>query len=182
MSEVLDLISASFSKTEVGQREIQSRSLGLAPLVRRLLVLIDGNKTGRDLAVFAGGVEVVPLLQELLDKGCVEAKVRARHAEEKAAASAAEAEGAARAGATEGLPEASTRSASDNEMARNFMINTVNTVFGQHSRLTLIETISRAKGTDELRLAYLSWLQAMESDRIGTKRLPELREKLFKVL
>ena len=31
-------------------------------------------------------------------------------------------------------------------------------------------------------LAYLSWLQAMEDDRIAVKRLPELREKLFKVL
>ncbi|HMN92850.1 MAG TPA: hypothetical protein PKC60_06420 [Hydrogenophaga sp.] len=176
MSETIDLISASFAKTEVGQREIQTRSLGLAPLVRRLLVLIDGNKTGRDLAVFAGGVEVEPLLQELLDKGCVEAKARSRQAEPPAPTERTEPD------ATGSLPDASTRSTSENEMARNFMINTVNTVFGQHSRLTLIETIARAKGTDELRQAYLSWAKAMEEDRIGAKRLPELREKLFKVL
>ncbi|TNF59823.1 MAG: hypothetical protein EP306_10075 [Burkholderiales bacterium] len=179
MSEVTDLISASFAKTEVGQREIQTRSLGLAPLVRRLLVLIDGQKTGRDLAVFAGGVDVEPLLQELLDKGCVEAKARPRPAE---AAAPAAPTGAQAGGALDGLPDASTRSASENEMARNFMINTVNTIFGQHSRLTLIETIARAKGTDELRQAYLSWLKAMEEDRIGAKRLPELRDKLLKVL
>jgi len=179
MSEVLDLFSASFAKTELGQREIQSRSLGLAPLVRRLLVLVDGQKTGKDLAVFAGGTEVEPLLQELIDKGCVEARARTR-TPEPAAAESAKPKGDS-AGMT-GLPDAATRTSSENEMARNFMINTVNTVFGQHSRLSLIETISRAKGTDELRLAYLSWLQAMEDDRIGVKRLPELREKLFKVL
>jgi len=177
MSEVIDLISASFSKTEVGQREIQTRSLGLAPLVRRLLVLIDGNKTGKDLSVFAGGAEVEPLLQELLDKGCVEAKARAR-APEAAPTESAKPQASAMAS----LPDAASRSSSENEMARNFMVNTVNTVFGQHSRLSLIETISRAKGTDELRLAYLSWLQAMEDDRIGAKRLPELHEKLLKVL
>ncbi len=179
MSEVLDLFSASFAKTEVGQREIQTRSLGLAPLVRRLLVLVDGQKTGKDLAVFAGGTEVEPLLQELIDKGCVEARARTRTPEPAASESAKPKGGSAGMAA---LPDAATRTSSENEMARNFMINTVNTVFGQHSRLTLIETISRAKGTDGLREAYLSWLQAMEEDRIGAKRLPELREKLLKVL
>jgi len=179
MSEVTDLISATFAKTEIGQREIQTRSLGLPPLVRRLLVLIDGNKTGKDLAVFAAGTEVEPLLQELLDKGCVEAKARARAPE---AAPTESAKPQADASEMAALPDAATRSSSENEMARNFMINTVNTIFGQHSRLSLIEAISRAKGTDELRLAYLSWLQAMEEDRIGAKRLPELREKLLKVL
>ena len=161
MSETIDLISASFAKTEIGQREIQTRSLGLAPLVRRLLVLVDGQKTGKDLAVFAGGTE------------------RSRPAE---SAPAQDAKASSDDGATAGLPDASTRSPSENEMARNFMINTVNTIFGQHSRLSLIETIARAKGTDELRMAYLSWLKAMEEDRIGAKRLPELREKLLKVL
>jgi hypothetical protein len=179
MSEVLDLYTASFSKTDIGQREIQSRSMALAPLVRRLLVLVDGQKTGKELAVYAGGTEVEPLLQELLDKGCVEARARSRTHEPASAG-----DGKPKAGGIDasGLPDAATRTASENEMARNFMTNTVNTIFGQHARLSLIETISRAKGTDGLRQAYLSWLKAMEDDRVGAKRLPELREKLFKVL
>jgi acyl-CoA-binding protein len=67
-------------------------------------------------------------------------------------------------------------------MARNFMVNTVNTEYDQDSRLTLIETISRAASTEEVRQAYLLWQQAMEGDRAGAKRLPDFREKLFKVL
>lgn len=176
MSQTIDLFSASFAKTETGQREIQSRSLGLAPLVRRLLVLIDGHKTGHDLAAFAAGSDVEPLLQELLEKGCVEARERSRPA--RAATLPPE----SAKGGTAALPDATTRTPAENEMARNFMVNTVNTIFGQQHRLTLIETISRAKGTDELRQAYLSWLQAMGENRTGTKRLPELQEKLFKVL
>lgn len=175
MPEVIDLFSASFVKTEIGQHEIQTRSRGLAPLVRRLLVLIDGKKTGRELAVFAAGADVEPLLQELLENGCVEARVKARPVE-------ATPEAAAPSSGVAGLPDAATRSPGENEMARNFMVNTVNTIFGQQHRLTLIETISRANGTDELRLAYLSWVQAMEESRVGAKRLPELQEKLFKVL
>jgi hypothetical protein len=177
MSEAIDLIAASFAKTETGQQEIQKRSLGLAPLVRRLLVLVDGQRTGKDLAVFVAGNEVEPILQELVDKGCVEAKAAAVPvAPPPAVQEAPSANGLA------ALPDAATRSPAENDMARNFMVNTVNTIFGQHSRLTLIETISRSKTTDELRMAYLSWQQAMEGDRTGKKRLPDLQEKLFKVL
>jgi len=177
MSEAIDLIAASFAKTETGQQEIQKRSLGLAPLVRRLLVLVDGQRTGKDLAVFVAGNEVEPILRELVDKGCVEAKAAAVPVEPVRAAP-----GPATPSGLSVLPDAATRTPAENDMARNFMVNTVNTVFGQHSRLTLIETISRSKTTDELRQAYLSWLQAMEADRTGAKRLPDLREKLFKVL
>jgi hypothetical protein len=81
-----------------------------------------------------------------------------------------------------GLPAASSRTAKDVEMARNFMTNTVNTIFGHHSRLSLIEAIHACKSSDELRRVYLTWAEAMESNAIGKKRLPELREKLFAVL
>ncbi|MFN3495752.1 MAG: hypothetical protein ACK40L_14715 [Hydrogenophaga sp.] len=176
MSEAIDFIAASFAKTDVGQQEIQKRAMGLSPLVRRLLVLIDGQRTGKDLAVFVAGNPVEPLLQELVDKGCVEARVPARPPEVAPPAAPSPV------GGLTGLPDAASRKPADNDMARNFMVNTVNTVFGQHSRLSLIETISRAKTTDEVRQAYTLWAQAMEADRTGAKRLPDFREKLFKVL
>lgn len=181
MSEAIDLIAASFSKTEAGQHEIQKRSLGLAPLVRRLLVLVDGQRTGKELAAFVGDSDVEPMLRELVDKGCVQPLVRAP-AKSPEPAPAVVTPVAPGASGQASLPDASTRTTAENDMARNFMVNTVNTVFGQHSRLSLIETISRARTTDELRQAYLSWQQAMEGDRTGAKRLNDLREKLFKVL
>ena len=176
MSEAIDFIAASFVKTDAGQQEIQKRAMGLSPLVRRLLVLIDGQRTGKDLAAFVGDTPVEPLLQELLEKGCVEAKAPMRAVDAPAPAAAP------KEGDLKGLPDAASRTPADNDKARNFMVNTVNTVFGQHSRLSLIETISRAKTTEEVRQAYVLWAQAMEADRTGAKRLPDFREKLFKVL
>ena len=67
-------------------------------------------------------------------------------------------------------------------MARNFMINTVNSIFGQHTRISLIENIARAQGTEGLRKVYLQWESAMAENRIGAKRLPELQDKLVNVL
>jgi hypothetical protein len=73
MSETLDLASAVFAKTAVGQQEIPSRSLGLSPLVRRILVLVDGKRRGGELATFLAGVgDIDAVLKELLERGCIE--------------------------------------------------------------------------------------------------------------
>ena len=55
MPETIDLNQAVFGKTALGQQEIQSRSLNLSPLVRRVLVLVDGKRSGAELSVFLVG-------------------------------------------------------------------------------------------------------------------------------
>ena len=68
-------LTAVYTKTPEGQQEIQLRAMGLSPLVRRTLVLVDGQRTGADLAVFATGQDIAAIINELLDKGCVSARV-----------------------------------------------------------------------------------------------------------
>jgi hypothetical protein len=195
MSDTLDLISATFAKTATGQQEIQTRALGLAPLVRRVLVLADGKKSGRDLGAFvSGGEDIKTILEQLLSLGCLEAKAQAKAAAaEPIAAKAGAGDAASKADASEAgndqylaglatMVPADKRTSKDNEMARNFMINSVNSIIGQNMRLSLIHDIFHAQTTEELRLAYLHWEKTMSEHGMGSKRLPELREKLFKVL
>jgi hypothetical protein len=80
------------------------------------------------------------------------------------------------------LPPADAREAKDNEMARNFMVNSVNSIIGQNMRISLVSDISRAQTTEQLREVYLAWESSMSNHGMGARRLPELREKLFKVL
>lgn len=75
-----------------------------------------------------------------------------------------------------------SRSAKELEMARNFMTNSVNNMFGQHTRLTLIEAIFKCTTSAELRAVYPDWVETMSASAIGARRLPELRQKLFSVL
>lgn len=196
MSDTFSLTAAIYTKTAAGQQEIQNRALGLSPLVRRTLVLVDGKRSGADLAVFLSGqgdVEVV--LGQLLELGCVEAQMRNRpaapapapatataapEAGESADSEAADSEAAA--DQIPGLPPADTRSAKDNEMARNFMINSVNSIIGQNMRISLVQDIFHAATTEQLRSVYHHWVSSMSGHSMGAKRLPELREKLFKVL
>src|SRR5690606_2684188 len=119
---------------------IQKRSLGLSPLVRRVLVLVDGQRCGKDLATFAGDADIDAILGELVEKGCIEAKPREKTdkpVQAQAAVPVPQVQGfLAR------LPAAEERSAEQNEMARNFMINTVNSIFGQQTRISLVENIA----------------------------------------
>lgn len=180
MSETIDFFSAAFAKTDTGHQEIQKRSLGLAPLVRRVLVLVDGQRSGKDLATFATGADIDAILGELVEKGCIEPKPREKS--EKTEKHAVAESAAAAPSFIARLVPVAERSPAQNEMARNFMINTVNSIFGQHTRLSLIENISRAQGTEGLRQVYKQWEDAMAGDRIGAKRLPEFQDKLAGVL
>jgi len=187
MTDAIDLNASVFAKTALGQQEIQSRALGLSPLVRRILVLVDGQRTGAELQVFLGDKgDIARVLVELLEKGCVEPVARSVKTSvpgpgPKTAPPAPPADGDPGADIP-GLPPASSRSAQDNEMARNFMINSVNGIIGQHTRLSLIERIFHARGTEELRRAYPAWESTMRDHAVASRRLPELQEKLFKVL
>ncbi|MBE2263984.1 MAG: hypothetical protein IAE92_14645 [Burkholderiaceae bacterium] len=181
-----NLLSAVYSKTPEGQQEIQSRALGLSPLVRRTLVLVDGQRSGADLAVFATGQDISAILNELLEKGCIAARVVAAAPPKAAPAAAPAVPSEAPAGAFSadltGLPPVETRGPKEVEMARNFMMNTVNTIFGQNTRFTLMEAIFACKTAEDTRRVYSMWAEALNTSRIGAKRLPELREKLFQVL
>ena len=173
------LRSTVFAKTVHGQQEIQARTLGLAPLARRVLVLVDGRRSGQDLAAFVPGDGIESCLSELLSHSCIEAvfKVPAMPA---AAADSPQQDAGAHAIAD--LPLAEMRSALELEKARNFMTNTVNNLFGHHNRISLIESIFASQSSEELRKVYPAWASAVASNGTGKKRLPELREKLFTVL
>ena len=190
MSDTLDLTSAVFTKTELGQQEIQSRALGLAPLVRRILVLADGKKSGGELAAFLPSADdIQSVLQQLLNLGCLEAQAgnkpasaaASRNADASATATPVEGEVAAT-GDIPGLVPAAKRSVKDNEMARNFMINSINAIIGQNMRVSLIHDIFHADTTEKLREVYFAWENSLSNTVMGAKRLPELRGKLFKVL
>lgn len=183
-----DLNTATYSKTAIGLHEIQTRALGLSPLARRLLVLVDGKRSGQELAPFVNGHDVAELLSQLLAQGCIQAQAAVAPAPSPPAAPAAArgatspAEGLDIAAQLAELPPAESRSGIDFDKARNFMTNTTNTMFGFNMRLTLIEAIHNSTNTEELRKAYPAWATTMAASGPSAKRLPELRKELFKVL
>jgi hypothetical protein len=176
-----DLRHTLFVKTSLGQQEISSRSLGLPPLTRRMLILVDGKRSFQELEPMTGGQDLSGLLQQLIDKGCIEAcAVLAVPVVAPTPISSAQAQ--PRALDMQSLPEPAMRSAKEVDMARNFMSNTVNMEFGMNMRLSLIESIANCSSSAELRQIYPDWYNTMNSSKGGAKELPKLIEKLFRVL
>ncbi|MDZ7939310.1 MAG: hypothetical protein U5M53_13965 [Rhodoferax sp.] len=176
-----DFSQIIFGKTALGQEEIKSKGLGLLPMVRRTLILVDGKKSGAELAVFAAGQDTAAMLTQLLEQGCIEKVAEVKAAPAKTPPSRDTATPSAP--DLSSLPPAESRSAKDLDMARNFMTNTSNTMFGLNMRLTLIEAIFAARTVDALRDVYPMWEEAMlNGTATSAKRFPELRKDLFKHL
>lgn len=177
----IDLLSPLFAKTAIGQHEVSTRALGLSPLLRRLLILVDGKRSGRELAAFVAGHPVVELLSELLARQCIEvtgsaaAPVKTVTPDKTTSVPAPDAALAA-------LPPPESRSALELAMARNFMINTVNMEFGQHMRMSLVKAVGESNTVAELRQVYPLWLSTMAASSDAAKTLPTLKDKLFRVL
>lgn len=182
--------NSCFAKTSAGVSEIQTRALGLNPLLRRLLVLVDGKRSFSELVTYVSGHDLSALLEELLGKGCIEEKEVPKPAKISAAAPAspqavASAVDSVKSFTEQGLMALApmeSRSAKDVRMARDFMINTVNTMFGQYTRLTLVEAIHACQSTADLRKVYPEWVRAMSESSIGSRRLPELNKQLAQTL
>ncbi|RPE70645.1 hypothetical protein EDC62_1128 [Tibeticola sediminis] len=182
-----DFTSTILGKTPVGTEEMQARKLGLSPLERRVLILIDGKRSYAELATLAGNVSLPDVLTVLWEKGCIHSLGRAATSSSSTASRSASPAPAPATRPSEPddlamLPDPSERSAKDVEMARNFMMNTVNTIFQPNTRLSLLEAIFACKTVEEVRRVYPRWAETIASSTIGAKRLPGFREKLFKVL
>ncbi len=199
-----DLIIA---KTAAAEVEIKTRALRLAPRLRSTLILVDGKRSVAETTALLGDA-AAPALQQLLDLGLIAVIGRASSRRPVATAAVASpgsvpgygsavappaqspASPASASAATDGdiagdllrLPDAATRSAKEIEMSRQFMINTVNMIFGQNTRLSLVRSIFECGSAEALRAVYPRWFCAMAENRNGAKRLAEFRSKLAATL
>lgn len=165
-----------FAKTANGQDEIASRSGGLSPRVRRVLILVDGRKTVTELRDLVAADDLTHTLGALEELGLIEVRK----------AASANGGGDESAGplpsitAFRELP--ADRQPKELEMARNFMLNTLKTFSSIHAPVSLMTSIHGAKTHEELRAHYPAWYRLIVDSRSGRRRAEDLRNDLLKVL
>jgi len=167
-----------FAKTAKGQEEVATRSGGLTPRQRRVLIMVDGKRTVDELREMLQADDLQHTLGMLEEEGFIAmASVRV------------EATGQLRAPPPEGLPsitafrpEPDPPNIKDMEMARNFMQNTLKTFCGPFAHLDIVERAYAAKTHYELRLQFDPWFHAIVQTREGKRRAEELRGMLLKVI
>lgn len=165
-----------FAKTARGQEEMATRSGGLSPRVRRVLILIDGKRDVDQLREMVQSDDLTHTLGELEEAGYIEPVALA-----DTAGGAVAVDGSLPPiTAFRELP--ATPVTPELELARNFMINTLKTFFGPYEKLSIIEPVFVARSHEEMRQYFDVWYAAIVSSRDGRRRAEELRTRLLQVI
>jgi hypothetical protein len=167
-----------FAKTVKGQEELTTKSAGLTPRQRRVLIMVDGKRTVDELRDMLQADDLQHTLGLLEEDGHI------------AVASLKEdSSGAVQPAPAEGLPSITAfrpppypPNAKEMDMARNFIMNSLKTFCGPFAHLEIVERAFAAKTHEELRLQFDPWLHAVMQTRDGKRRAEELRGQLLKVI
>lgn len=166
-----------FSKTTKGQEELTTKSGGLTPRQRRVLIFVDGKRTVDELRGMLQSDDLQHTLGMLEEDGFIEV------------AGVTNASGKAAPAPTGPLPSVDAFRPLPAEVdpiklqqARNFMINTVNAFVGALGTSSLLDKLDQAQGHAELRALFDEWYHAIVMSREGKREAEGLREKLLQVI
>lgn len=162
-----------FAKTPKGQEEVAARSGGLTPRQRRVLIMVDGKRSVEELRSMLLADDLQNTLGLLEELGHI------------VLASA----GNVPVAANQTLPSITAFGDLPDpvdplrlQMARNFMVNTVNTFVGALGSSSLLDRLAKADGHSGLRALYDEWYHAIVSSRDGRREAEALRSKLLQVI
>lgn len=159
----------TYAKTPKGIEEMTARTHGVPLRVRRVLIMADGKRGRDDFAAMFPGEDIDAVLEGLLADGFLT----------PLAPSPAPAAPTAKQAPPPAAPPVDDANRFD--MARNFMMNTVNTFVGI-SGSSLIMRIESCPSLEELRPLFEPWRQAIKLTADGRKRLDELESRLAALL
>jgi hypothetical protein len=157
-----------FAKTPKGQEEIATKSGGLSPRVRRVLIMIDGKRSVDELRGMLQSDDLQHTLGALEEDGYI------------AVASTTKGEPLPSITAFGELP--TTPDPVRFQQARNFMTNTLNAFVGALGTSSLLDRIEAAQSHEALRALYDEWYHAIILSREGKREAEALRSTLLAVI
>lgn len=157
-----------FAKTPKGQEEVTTKSAGLTPRVRRVLIMVDGKRSIDELRGMLLSDDLQHTLGMLEEDGFIE--LAGAHASISMPAISAF-------GELPGTPDPVRL-----QQARNFMTNTLNAFVGALGTSSLLDRIEKAESHNELRAHYDEWYHAIVMSREGKREAEALRNKLLAVI
>ena len=166
-----------FAKTAKGQEEMTTKSGGLSPRVRRVLIFVDGKRTVDELRGMLQSDDLQNTLGQLEEDGYIEVAGLTDTKGKAAPAPAAPLPSITAFGELPATPDPLRL-----QQARNFMINTLNTFVGSLGASSLIDRLGEADGHAGLRALYDEWFHAMVMSREGKREAEALRTKLLQVI
>ena len=165
-----------FAKTQKGHAEIATKSGGLTPRERRVLIFVDGKRSVEELRTMLLADDLQHTLGMLEEEGYIEFHDLTGV-------------GPADSSPPERLPSITAFGEIPPQvdpirlqMARNFMTNTLNTFVGSLGTSSLLERIERTGSHNDLRELFDDWYHAIVMSRDGRREAEMLRAKLLNVI
>jgi hypothetical protein len=165
-----------FAKTPKGHDEIISKSGGLTPRQRRVLIMIDGKRTVDELRSMLQADDLQHTLGMLEEEAYID-MARVTIEGRGAAVPAVQLPSIT---AFRDLPE--SIDPVQLQQARNFMMNTLNAFVGALGTSALLDKIENAPDHATLRKHYDEWYHAIVMSREGKREAESLRTKLLAVI
>ncbi len=172
-----------FEKTLKGQEEVKNKTHNLSMIERRVLIFIDGKRTLDDLRSLPGVKDLDGVLSLLSTQGYIVQMAEVK----KASASVSEASPSA-SHHPPGEPDSPFRKLPETfqpdkfNMAKHYMINTLNHFKGFYGATRLVREIDACQTHEELRGFYDAWCERIDGTRAGNKQGEKLRQDLLDVL
>lgn len=164
-----------FAKTRKGHDEIETRSGGLSPRVRRVLIFVDGKRSVEDLRGMLQYDDLQHTLGLLEEDGFIEM-----------GGTAGVQGGAGVPMAPASLTAFRLHPPGDDpvrlQKARNFMLNTLNAFVGALGTSSLQDRVEAARSPADLRALFDEWYHAIVASRDGRREAEQLRSKLLEVI
>lgn len=179
-----------FAKTPKGIEEVETKANGLSRLERSVLIYIDGKRTTEDLKVLPRVSEELSTILGALETGGYIMLLSATATNPTPKPVALTAPRPASAPGSDIMPAKSgifrelpaKFEPEKFNMAKHFMINTLNFFKGQYGATSLVRSIDLCQTHEDLRTHFDIWHEVITSTKQGQKQERELREKLLAVL
>lgn len=172
-----------FAKTAKGYDEVDTKAGGLPPVLRRLLIFVNGKRSLKELATLPRVDDLNKALQELEQGGYI-TRIAAESTASPAALAAAPVVAVSTSlPATNGFrPLPATDSPLQLKQARNFMVNTLTAFVGTFGVTALVGRLNQAETHAEFRALFPDWEAAIQGTREGRRELDKLKTELLKII
>ncbi|SDZ84476.1 hypothetical protein SAMN05660964_00378 [Thiothrix caldifontis] len=167
-----------FSKTFKGIEEVETKANGLSRLERWVLIYIDGKRTFEELQTLPRVDDLGGILN-FLEVGGYIAPIN--HVPKGVSTpSTTQQISATEPSLFRELP--ATFDPAKFNMAKNFMMNSLNAFKGAYGATNLVRSIDHCQTHAELRALFEQWHEEIANTRQGQKQGKDLREKLLVVI
>jgi hypothetical protein len=176
-----------YVKTPKGIEEMNSRSFGLTPRLRRVLIMVDGKRKNEEIiGMFTDGDSAAMLESLIQDSFIVPLLSRVATPDEQGDNNSSVAAAPVQPNVTTpAKPIEPVAPPLDDaqrfDMAKNFMINTIKAFLGGMGS-GLVNQLEKCSNLDELRPHYKAWRETIVLTRDGRKQADELEKRLAALL